>query len=86
MSVVLASPTAKGSEVPDPVRDVQDEPYWAAKADPGRRYDALPDKGLPPPVSTVPPRWPAWLYHVSAALISGRRLVLYAPVRCPPSQ
>lgn len=38
-----ASPAAGGSIV-DPVRALQHALYWAAKADPGRRFHALRDK------------------------------------------
>ena len=44
MSARVASPTASGSEVLDPVRALQHALYRAAKADPGRRFHALYDK------------------------------------------
>ena len=44
MSAVLASSTAAGSALADPVRALQHALYRAAKADPGRRFHALRDK------------------------------------------
>jgi group II intron reverse transcriptase/maturase len=44
VSARVASPTASGSEVLDPVRALQHALYRAAKADPGRRFHALYDK------------------------------------------
>lgn len=44
MSAVSASPTVSGSAPADPVRALQHALYRAAKADPGRRFDALRDE------------------------------------------
>jgi RNA-directed DNA polymerase len=44
VSARVASPTASGSGVLDPVRGLQHALYRAAKADPGRRFHALYDK------------------------------------------
>ena len=44
MSAALASSTATGSRLLDPVRALQHALYRAAKADPGRRFHALYDK------------------------------------------
>jgi RNA-directed DNA polymerase len=44
VSAVVASPTL-GVESLDPVRALQHALYRAAKADPGRRFHALYDKG-----------------------------------------
>jgi len=44
VSAVLASSTAAGSALADPVRALQHALYRAAKADPGRRFHALRDK------------------------------------------
>ncbi len=44
MSAGQASPAAVGSTQVDPVRALQHALYWAAKADPGRRFHALRDK------------------------------------------
>lgn len=56
MSAVSASPTASGSTAVDPVRALQHALYWAAKADPGRRFHALWDKILRRDVL-----WRAWV-------------------------
>ena len=44
MSARVASPTASGSRMSDPVRALQHALYRTAKADPGRRFHALGDK------------------------------------------
>ncbi|BBZ08782.1 hypothetical protein MDOR_29510 [Mycolicibacterium doricum] len=44
MSAVSASPIVSGSAPADPVRALQHALYRAAKADPGRRFDALRDE------------------------------------------
>jgi RNA-directed DNA polymerase len=59
VSAVMASPAASGSVrgVPaDPVRALQHALYWAAKADPGRRFHALMDEVLRRDVL-----WRAWV-------------------------
>jgi len=44
VSARVASPTASGSRMSDPVRALQHALYRTAKADPGRRFHALGDK------------------------------------------